>query len=59
MAATAAYLEPIKHMVRENDRLQLDAHGVAVFAREHVDLPLIDAELANVGLQEEDICGVM
>ena len=39
--------------MREDDRLELDACGVAVLAREHVHLPLVDAQLTDVRLQQQ------
>ena len=54
-AACLPLEEPVEHVVREDDGLQLDARLVAVLAREHVDLALVDAELADVGLEEEDV----
>lgn len=47
--------QTVEHMMREDDRLELDAGCVAVFAGEHVDLALVDAELADVCLEEEDV----
>mmetsp|Transcript_16930 Transcript_16930/g.36299 ORF Transcript_16930/g.36299 Transcript_16930/m.36299 type:complete len:226 (+) Transcript_16930:1627-2304(+) len=47
--------EAVEHVVRQDDRLQLDPGRVAVLAREHVHLALVDSKLANVGLQEEDV----
>eukprot|EP00965_Chrysotila_dentata_P150012 4954614-Pleurochrysis_carterae.AAC.2 len=42
--------EAVEHVVRQDDRLQLDPGRVAVLAREHVHLALVDSKLANVGL---------
>mmetsp|Transcript_34451 Transcript_34451/g.77686 ORF Transcript_34451/g.77686 Transcript_34451/m.77686 type:complete len:266 (+) Transcript_34451:1543-2340(+) len=39
----------------EDDGLVLDACRVAVLPCQHVDLPLIDAKLADVRLEEEDV----
>ena len=41
----------------ENDRLEADlwVRLIAVFAGKHVDLALVQAELRDVGLEEEDI----
>jgi len=42
-------------MVREDDWLELNADLAAVVTREHVHFALVDAELANVRAQEEDV----
>ena len=42
-------------MVREDDGLVLEPSGRAVLAREHVHLALVDAELAHVRLEVEDV----
>lgn len=43
-------------MMRQDDRLELDTDGVAILPRQHVDLALVDAQLADVRLEEEDVC---
>mmetsp|Transcript_861 Transcript_861/g.2071 ORF Transcript_861/g.2071 Transcript_861/m.2071 type:complete len:375 (-) Transcript_861:248-1372(-) len=50
-----ALLEPVEHVVRQDDGLVLDARSVAVLPRKHVDLALVHAQLADVCLKEEDV----
>ena len=47
--------EAVQHVVRQDDRFQLNARRVAVLACEHVHLSLIDSQLADVRLEEEDV----
>lgn len=44
-----------KDTVRQNDGLVLDLDGVTVFSRQHVDFSLINTQLADIGLQVEDV----
>ena len=45
-------------MVRQDHRLQLPLDGVAVVPREHVYLPLVHTELADVRLEVEHVAAL-
>jgi len=42
--------------VRQDDRLQLALCRVAVLAGQDVDFALVHAKLANVGVEEKNVC---
>mmetsp|Transcript_79597 Transcript_79597/g.170677 ORF Transcript_79597/g.170677 Transcript_79597/m.170677 type:complete len:245 (+) Transcript_79597:1472-2206(+) len=48
-------LEPVKHVVGQDDGLDFPACRITVVPCEHIHLPLIDAKLADVCLQEKDV----
>mmetsp|Transcript_13495 Transcript_13495/g.38605 ORF Transcript_13495/g.38605 Transcript_13495/m.38605 type:complete len:465 (-) Transcript_13495:516-1910(-) len=48
-------LEAVQHVMAEYDGLALDLGGIAILPGQHVDLALIDAQLTNVGAEEEDV----
>mmetsp|Transcript_8068 Transcript_8068/g.20696 ORF Transcript_8068/g.20696 Transcript_8068/m.20696 type:complete len:217 (+) Transcript_8068:143-793(+) len=47
--------QPAEHVVGEDDGFQLLLLQVAVLPREHVHLTLVHPQLANVGLEEENV----
>ena len=52
------FLQSEEHVMRNNDRLILAFDAVAVFLCKHVHFSLIEAELADISFEEENVCAL-
>jgi hypothetical protein len=55
VAVVVVVVVVVMHTMRQDHRLQLALDDIAIITSKHVDLALIQTQLANVGLEVEDI----